>query len=107
MAVVIATPDPEGLLNQIRVNIDQERIKNWNYDQDGDFTHTPADKQFQNEAWMRPGVQPGCLVFSFVPRKDKATSQFVYAVYHGRLIEMLLTHFPASFDKVYATAGTG
>jgi hypothetical protein len=105
LPVIISTPDPDGLLQNIRAHIDQGQIRTWTYDQEGDFTHTPADKQWTNEAWMRPSIQPGCLVFSFVPRKDRTLPRVVYAIYHGRLIEMLLTHFAADLEKVYATPG--
>jgi len=35
---------------------------------------------------------------------NKVINAQLYGLYHGRFIEMLLTHFDKDFDKVYATA---
>ena len=51
-----------------------------------------------------PSVEEDKLVFSILGRKSKAMSKAVYGVYHGRLIEMLLTHFDTSFSRASASA---
>ncbi len=44
------------------------------------------------------------IVFNILGRRGQAMSRTVYAVYHGRFIEMLLSHFDSRFDRAVASA---
>lgn len=104
MAIVIKTSNPAGLLAAIRKGIDDESIVTWSYDADGDFTHTPD--QWKNKAWLRPTVStahPDELRFKILKQKGINMSSVIYAVYHGRFIEMLLGHFDKMFLNASAT----
>lgn len=102
MSVRVFCDDPESLLEEIRRHIRLRKITTWKIDKDGDLTHTP--EQWVNLAWMAPKVLEGKLVFNILGSKSKPMSKTTYGVYHGRLIEMLLTHFDLDFTRVSATA---
>lgn len=102
MALVINTSNPTALLSAIKKAIDDKKIETWFYDSDGDFTHTPDQWKFQ--AWLRPVVAPGVLIFGLLGKKDVVMTKLIYGVYHGRFIEMLLTHFDNDFSAASATA---
>ena len=102
MAVRVYCVDPSALLNQIKLRLREGGIDTWEVDSDGDFTHSPP--QWKNKAWFRPRIEAGRIVFRILAPKATQISRSVYGVYHGRLIEMLVTHFDASFSTAEATA---
>ncbi|MDF2515934.1 MAG: hypothetical protein K0R59_1230 [Sphingobacterium sp.] len=102
MAIIIKTTSPQKLLAAIKEGINEDNIRTWSYDSDGDFTHTP--EQWQNQAWLRPQILAGELRFGILENKNKKLSKSIYGVYHGRFIEMLLTHFDTQFSIAEATA---
>jgi hypothetical protein len=102
MAVIVKTNNPSNLLKLIYKAIDDKKIETWSYDSDGDFTHTPD--QWKNKAWLRPKVYTGELRFGILGQKNVKLSTTIYAVYHGRFIEMLLSHFDKEFSAAGATA---
>jgi hypothetical protein len=77
-------------------------IETWSVDADGDFTHSTP--QWVNKAWFRPVVYADRLVFRILTPKGTRMNRAVYAVYHGRFIEMLLNHFDLKFTQAEATA---
>ena len=103
MSVHIPTSSPKELLSSIKAKIDKGEIRTWSYDKDGDFTHTPD--QWKTKAWLRHRDVAGELVLGIIPPKGTTLSKEVYAVYHGRFIEMMLAHFDADFSRASATAG--
>lgn len=102
MAIIVTTSSPSSLLKAIRKAIDDNEVETWSYDSDGDFTHTPA--QWKGKAWLRPKVYTSELRFGLLGPKDTTMSTFIYGVYHGRFIEMLLNHFDKDFTRASATA---
>ncbi len=102
MAVRVFSQDPKALLAGVKAAIRDGSIETWSVDADGDFTHTP--EQWRNRAWFRPAVSDDKLVFNILGPKSKPISRTVYGVYHGRLIEMFLTHFDHNFGRASATA---
>jgi len=104
MALFVIAPNPRGLLKLIRSEIDQGRIDTWAYDKDGDFTHTASSGQWTNQAWLRPSVTSEMLMFGIIGRTNVVLTNEVYAVFHGRFIEMLLAHFDKEFSVAQATA---
>lgn len=102
MAITVTTSDPRGLLADIKKGIDAGTIITWKYDTDGDFTHSPT--QFANRAWLRPVVAPGELLLIIVPPIKIHMSREVYAIFHGRFVEMLLAHFDTRFSVATTTA---
>ena len=102
MAIIIKCDNPARLLKKIKLAIDNDEVETWSYDEDGDFTHTPA--QWKYEAWLEPHIHTGELRFGILRRKDIVLTDYIYGVYHGRFIEMLLNHFDEEFIIAYATA---
>ncbi|RYZ37559.1 MAG: hypothetical protein EOO71_27460 [Myxococcaceae bacterium] len=102
MAIIVQTSNPSALVTAIRKAIDDGNVATWSYDDDGDFTHTPA--QWSKKAWLRPYVGAGVLSFGLVGQKGVAMIKEIYGIYHGRFIEMLLSHFDDSFSNASATA---
>jgi hypothetical protein len=105
MSIAVTTAQPAVLLASIRKAIDNKRIDTWSYDKDGDFTHTPG--QWANHAWLRPTIEQGSLCFGLLGQTGVDMTSALYGVYHGRFIEMLLTHFDRDFLAVGATALKG
>lgn len=102
MALVINTSKPNALLAAIKNAIDDKQVESWSYNSDGDFTHTPD--QWKYQAWLRPIIVPGVLIFGLLGKKEVKMTKTIYGVYHGRFIEMLLTHFDNDFSSASATA---
>jgi hypothetical protein len=102
MAVTVNAPKPNALLSAIKQAIDERKIQTWTYDSDGDFTHSA--QQWNREAWFRPSVAQGALIFNIIPPQGKSVSTEIYGIYHGRFIEMLLVHFDEQLSNADATA---
>ena len=102
MAVRAFTDRPEALLSAIKNGIAEGRVVGWKIDQDGDLTLTSED--FANQAWMRPKVISDRLLFNILGRKSEKMSRRLYAVYHARLVQMLLTYFDTRLTRATATA---
>lgn len=102
MAVNFESRDPTNLLATFKKAIDEGRVDTWSYDKDGNFTHTPP--QWRDQAVLRPTILNGWLVMNFYLRKGQKASKALYAVYHGRFIESMLTHCDTLFTTANATA---
>ena len=103
MAIYFNTKTPKKLLAAYKKAIDDGHVTTWTYDADGDFTHT-AD-QWNKKAWLRPRIQEGsALALNILTPKETTLSSVVYAVYHGRFIESMLSHCDELFNDGRATA---
>ena len=102
MALIVTSSNPGELLKAIKDKMAQGGIDTWSVDSDGDFTH--AAPQWKNEAWLRPRIEENKLILKILTPKGKHLSSVTYAVYHGRFIEMILTHFDGKFSNAKATA---
>lgn len=102
MAVEVLCSNPKSLLDSIKTAIREGVVETWILDSDGDLTHTA--EQWKNKAWFRPVIRDQQLVFNILGQKGVAMSKFVYGVYHGRFIEMLLNHFDTKFTRATATS---
>ena len=101
MAVIVKTENPTALLGRVRAEIASENIVTWEL-KNGYLTHVP--EQWRAKAWFLPKVLDGNLLFLIRPSKGRKVTSVVYAVYHGRLVEMLLAHFDSDFTEVNCTA---
>lgn len=102
MALLLITKNPDGLLNQIKNGINLGSINTWDYDNDGDFTHVPP--QWIYKAWMHPYTLNDKLIFGIIGQSGIPMKKDIYAVYHGRFAEMILTHFDDEIDDIKITA---
>lgn len=105
MALIVKTKNPNELLKKIRNEIQNENIDTWLVDDDGDFTHTP--EQWNCKAWMHKisNSSEDSLIFGIVGNKQEKMTKSLYAVYHGRFSEMLLSHFDDEIEEIEITAG--
>jgi len=101
MSVRAFTDDAGGLLTRIKTLIDQGHIMTWSYDSDGDFTHTPP--QWKNKAWLRPEVQSDKLRLVIINNQKVPFTRELFAVYHGRFIEMLISHVANRYTSASAS----
>lgn len=101
MSVRAFTDDSASLLTRIKKLIDQGHITSWSYDSDGHFTHTPS--QWKNKTWLEPLEQSDKLRLRIIAPKSGMTRE-VFAVYHGRFIEMLIAHVSNKYTSANATA---
>jgi len=104
MAIIIKTDKPEELLKKIKKAIDDKSIDTWEYDNDGDFTHSPD--QWKNRAWFTPKIHGDELQFGIIGQNKIEMTKLLDWSYHGRFIEMMLVHFDLDFSKAFATALT-
>jgi hypothetical protein len=101
MAMTVTTNDPRTLLEAIKQSIKDGKIETWRH-KDGYFTHSPD--QWRAKAFIKPSIDDDTLTLNIIRPANSSVSTEVYAVYHGRFIEMLLAHFDGMFDTVVATA---
>lgn len=101
MAILVETRYPHLLVQEIKEKINNGGIDTWSYDKEGDFTHAPD--QWIYHAWIRPIYEEKRVIFAILGRSDKNLSTIDYAVYHGRFVEMLLTHFDSTCIKIEVT----
>src|ERR1700722_5848776 len=102
MAVYFYTAEPSVLLADFKKKIQQGHVVTWSYDQDGDFTHT-AD-QWKYKAWLRPSIGTDRLIFFILKNTKEVMTPAIYGIYHGRIIESVLTHCDKLFTNGVATA---
>lgn len=98
MSVHAFTKNPAVLLAKIKQLISQGHIRTWSCDDEGDFTHTP--EQWRGKAWLRPKQQPDRLRLHIIA---SGITREVFAIYHGRFVEMLIKHVPEYFDSAAGT----
>ena len=105
MAVIVITEKPDALLQKIHKAIEENTIDTWIIDSDGDFTHIP--EQWNCKAWMHladTDSNDNKLVFGIVGNKKVQMTKSLYAVYHGRFSEMLLSHFDTEISEIKITS---
>lgn len=105
MAVIVECKDPVGLNAKIKNAVTEGDIDTWIVDSDGDFTHEPD--QWNCKAWMHFTNKNNLseehkekLVFGIVGNKNVKMTKSLYAVYHGRFAEMLLSHFDDDIKNI-------
>jgi len=98
VALTIKTTNPSALLAAIKKKIDDKEIDTWSYDEDNDFIHVPS--QWKGKAWLRPKTAIGSLQFGIIGQQDIELTRYIYAVYHGRFAEMLISHFGMNFSDI-------
>jgi hypothetical protein len=102
MAVHFSTPDPRHLLEALKGRITDGKIKTWEVDDEGDFTHTAY--RWAKRAWFVPSIRDNCLTFNIMNPTNTNISTALYAIYHCRLIESALLHCDALFWDATASA---
>lgn len=98
MAIKVVTTKPDWFISDIKSQIDENHIETWCYDEDGDFTH--CSSQWNRIAWFRPFILDNQVIFGIIGRKGINISAAEYGIYHGRFVEMLVTHYLNSVASI-------
>lgn len=99
MSITVLTSNPRGLIEKINKFVSEGKSQTWEIDSDGDFTHSP--EQWKNEAWFTVSfINEDSIVFGMLPPIGDVITSEVYAIYHGRFSEMLLSHFDEDFSEI-------
>lgn len=100
MSLTIHTKQPRALVRALLKAIDDGDIDTWETSDRMHITHSPA--QWRCKAWMKlpKVIGEDTVRFTIIRPKGKNVSKSVYAVYHGRFAEMLLSHFDSKIDRI-------
>jgi hypothetical protein len=105
MPINVTTGNGQALLGAIFKGIDEKEVDTWRYEtHDGVKYLTHSPDQWDQKEWLKATVAVPSLVLNIVKPKNTNISTVVYAVYHGRFIEMLLAHFDGQLSGASATA---
>lgn len=100
MAIVIRTSNAQEIIDKINADIASGAIETWDKDPEKQrYTHHP--EQWKNLAWFEPKTTTTDLVFNLKKGKkddkDIPLTRQIYSTYHGRFIEMLISHLSAKW----------
>lgn len=105
MAVIVETVGPQVFLTGICKSIDGGKVQTWKYqNRNSEIYFTHCANQWDGKAWLKPVREDGVLVFYIYKANNVVLTTEIYAVFHGRFIEMLLAHFYQQMSKIWATA---
>lgn len=107
MSVTFTTSNPKALLKAFDERIAQAepkgKITTWEKLADGvHYTHKATEWRYQ--AFFKPSVENGRLIFHIIKPQDSDISTVAYAYYHGHLTETFLNHFDLQFSDGVASA---
>lgn len=105
MALVVKTNEPGKLLTNIKEEIQNGNIDTWKIDNDGDYTHSP--EQWCNKAWFHEYSQDNdrnILRFGIIGNQKRKMTSGLYAIYHARFLEMLLSYFDEMIENIQITS---
>lgn len=102
MAVRVMTNTANELLVALKSGVANGDVSGWKVDIDGDLTLSGTG--LANQAWMRPKILSDRLLFNIIGKTGQNLSTKTYAVFHARLIELLLLHFDSQFQSAAATS---
>jgi hypothetical protein len=100
--IQITTESTTELFDAIRERVRSLRIQEWIIDDDDDLTYASAP--WKNLAWMRIRKTTSGLRVNIIGNDEYDITREIYAIYHARFIEMLLTNFEELFESAEATA---
>jgi hypothetical protein len=80
------------LIKTINADIAKGTVTTWEVEKTGELTHKPP--QYYKKAWFRPEAKYGQVVFSLVqPTGTTGVTTEIFGIYHGRLVEELVSHY--------------
>lgn len=104
MAIIIQTQNPLQLNERIRQLVVEYPLLTWEVDTDNDYTLIL--ERWRYRAWMRPNTDrqaDGELQFGIVSSTRYPMTTTLYAVYHARFAEFLLSHFDREIQSLSIT----
>lgn len=107
MSLKFTTPKPQELLNMFNQAIDQTeakgKITTWIRSKDKIY-YTHKAEGWNSEAWFKPSLHDGALIFNIIKPQNKNISSIAYAYYHGHFAETFLNHFDNFFNESISSA---
>jgi len=100
--IQVLSDDGPKLFEAIQRDVELNRIKDWELDEQGDYTY--ANAPWKNLAWMRVRKTTSGLRINIIGNQQGDMSDETYAVYHSRFVEMLVLYFDKFFDSALVTA---
>lgn len=91
------------ILDDIYHKIDDNQIRTWDYDEDGDITQ--KNTQWANGAWLTVYGENQTLVkVGIISNIGEEMSKQLYAIYHARFSEMLLSYYDELIETIEVTS---
>ncbi|WP_277978027.1 hypothetical protein [Pantoea endophytica] len=107
MALKFLTSKPQDLLNKFNQAIEQKEVKGkittWIRSNDKKY-YTHKAEEWNSEAWFKPSIHDGALIFNIIKPQNKNITSIAYAYYHGHLTETFLNHFDNDFSESISSA---
>ncbi len=104
MAIIIRTAFPDLLLSKVRNAIVYAEIKDWLKHEKKDL-FTYALGPHASKAWFLSRIYPGELRFGIIFPARCVRKKEYYAIYHGKMVGMLLSYFQEDMEHIGVTAG--
>ena len=107
MAIILKLKNinANDIIDEIYHLINDGTIRVWEYDSEGDFTHSSS--QWNKLSWFRHYISNEGdnwdLKFGIIGNKNFEMSRALYGIYHGRFAEMLLTYFDNYIERFIIT----
>lgn len=102
MAIFIKTQYPKKLNESLDKAISNHEILTWMKDEDGDYTITR--EQWKFHAWFKLYIEDKKIIFGIIQSQKYEMTRELYAIYHGRLVVTLLSHFDSMIDEINVTS---
>lgn len=102
MSVIVKTSTPNALMRSLKEDITDGVHAGWEVDSDGDLTLSSAPAG--NRAWLRPRIGEGQVVFNVLSAQNERMSSQTYAMYHSKLVHLLLLHYDERFESASCSA---
>lgn len=103
MAIIIQTKKPHEFVEKLKNLVQGGEITTWICDSDGDFTL--SNEMWKDKAWFHPRFEEdGSLIFNIWGRKDSNMSKLTYAVYHGRMVKLILKKLDEDCSMISVTS---
>lgn len=104
MSLIVNTHIPRRLRHLILESISENDTSGWIID---DQKHiTLASRLWRERAWFYVShIEPHqSITFGIISRKFEKMTMEEYGVYHGRLTELLMSHFATLFTEIRTSA---
>lgn len=105
MALIVKTNNSLELLKNIEKEMQNGNIVTWKIDNDGDYTYSP--EQWCNKAWFHKYSRENehdIVRFGIIGNQKRKMTSSLYAIYHARFLEMLLSHFDEIIENIQITS---
>ena len=106
MAIIIKLKGKTAhdIVDSIDKMIESGEIRVWEKDDEGDYTHSSS--QWREKSWFRRILNKDDnreIKFGIIGNKHVEMTRTLYAIYHGRFTEMLLTYFDRDIEEFRIT----